>query len=123
MKNQAKLYKEYQDWVKKQNANGLKEWQKNKEAEKKVKELELKKYEQQLKKHERNIKRIVSNYEKLLWWQKLLTKDPRKDIGFQIVDRPISPVGLFNWDFYIPPASENLNGFYVWLVEVKYKIK
>lgn len=127
MKRQAKLYKEYLAWVKKENAPGLKKYKKEEKESWEKYEQEQKiariKYEAKLKEYNDKNEKRVKEYESLSYFKKMSASDPRKEIGFGWLNKPrdYSYMSFPPIFMYIPKQKESYEGFMRWLSEVKYK--
>ena len=125
MKKQAKLYKEYQDWTKKQNAKGLREYmalvkQDNKDRAKayEVHKRKLKKWKKDRKRYEH----LIEEWELKGKLYRMTNPRPEMPRRFRSYNYP-RHITLLSWLIYFPGVVESMQGFYEWLVKHKYKIK
>jgi len=127
MKKQAKLYKEYQGWVKKKNAKvarrykvWVKDWEQDQKKEKLIYKKRLTKW--QKKKDLREIKREL--WENRPFFCKLFSSNPyNRDYRYWLTKPQDYSLYSFPFSFFylFPGEAESMEGFYDWLVKVKYK--
>lgn len=122
MKKQAKLYKEYQEWIKKQNKKSLHEWKRVCKIWEDGQTRLEKSYKMRLKKWRRNKQKEESNYKSLPWYKRVFMVDPRDEFGFGWINRPRNYSSFALFPFFPFTTAESHEGFMNWLVEKKYKL-
>lgn len=124
MKQQAKLYKEYLKWVNEQNIEYKKEWDICiKESLDRRKKAEAK-YQKQLDLYEQKRARAYKEqeeFDKKNFIYKYFNESPLFKFFNQFDTPDDDEVPRLDINhFFIPPVRESTEGFYRWLVEVKY---
>lgn len=128
MKQEAKLYQEYLEWLKKENQAEAKRFKKKQDKAikdfKKANNKYLADYKKRLAKYEKKNDDIVKEYESLNWFEKIFIPDPRDDWQFGILGRPTYYCQHLPDTFWDAPAEieASQEGFMKWLIKEKYKL-
>jgi len=126
MKNTAKLYKEYKEWVRKQNRKGekifqeyYKEWIQRQEKEGKEYKVKLRKWQKERKFY----LNLGKEWETKGFLYKMVNPKPKLSWKYGWRGQPRDYSWLCSLPMYFPVVSESWEGFMDWLVKYKYKLK
>lgn len=120
MKEEAKLWTEYKEWVKQKNKPYFKKWKKDFDNTIAYRKSEKEKYEKEYKAWWTKRAKAIKKYESLSWWQKQSMSSPYESWEFNRMRAPRDYSYLISWPIFISPYSESQEGFMNWLSEVKY---